>query len=97
MARECTESECLVIYLFAIDIASYFSMGLSSGVIHCEVVHVIVNFFLIMFMKCLRLRRSCSLRAFGAPHWLRSRDKEKIVRLAEDLCIVEVEKSTRIV
>ena len=46
MARECTESECLVIYLFAIDIASYFSMGLSSGVIHCEVVHVIVNFFL---------------------------------------------------
>ena len=48
-------------------------------------------------MKRLRLRRSCSLRAFGAPHWLRSRDKEKIVRLAEDLCIVEVEKSTRIV
>ena len=50
MARECTESECLVIYLFAIDIASYFSMGLSSGVIHCEVVHVIVNF---SFLSCL--------------------------------------------
>lgn len=24
-----------------------------------------------MFMKCLRLRRSCSLRAIGAPDWLR--------------------------